>query len=369
MSENSRSRIIFLDMMRALAVLMMVEGHTIDTFLAEQYRDYSSITYNIWFTIRGFTAPIFMFTSGVVFTYLLRMNKEPFFENPRVNKGIIRFVTLLVIGYLLRYPTFTVFDFSVVTKEQWLSFFVVDALQLIGFGILFIIILTYLAEKLKISDYIVFLSAAIFFFGMMNVTQNINWANYMPIPFAAYLYNGTGSYFPFFPWAGYVISGGILGVYLAHNPNAFTSPKFSLRLLILALTILGLAFIVEGIEDIFYNGEEIWTDNLYVIFLRCGVLLLLNSLMSFIALRIQRIPEFIKQIGRHTLLVYAVHVVILYGSAWVPGLNLIFSKRMDPFTSIISAIIMVILMALMVILLEKYKLYRRNKITEVSVTS
>ena len=68
--KSSRRRIIFLDMMRALAVLMMVEGHTVDAFLADQFRDSTSVAFNIWFSIRGFTAPIFMFTSGVVFTYL-----------------------------------------------------------------------------------------------------------------------------------------------------------------------------------------------------------------------------------------------------------------------------------------------------------
>ncbi|MEW6193889.1 MAG: heparan-alpha-glucosaminide N-acetyltransferase domain-containing protein [Bacteroidota bacterium] len=369
MSENSKTRIIFLDMMRALAVLMMVQGHTIDTFLADQYRDYSSTLFNIWFTIRGFTAPIFMFTSGVAFTYLLRMNRETFFENPRVKKGIIRFLTLLVIGYLLRYPTFTVFDFSVVTHEQWLGFFCVDALHLIGFGILFIMILTYVAEKIKVSDYIVFVTAALFFFSIVNFTEQVNWANYLPIPFAAYLYQGTGSYFPFFPWAGYVICGGILGVYLAHNPDAFTSTKFSFRLLIIGLSTLALAFLIEGIEDIFYKGKELWTDNFYVIFLRISAVVLLNSFMSFIALRIKTVPEFVKQVGRHTLLVYAVHVIILYGSAWVPGLNLIFSRRMDPFASIISAVIMIILMSLMVIYLEKYKAYKKNKIATADLSA
>lgn len=361
MSYNNRIRIIFLDMMRALAVLMMVQGHTIDTFLADQYRTFDSVLFSIWFTIRGFTAPIFMFTSGVVFTFLLRSHKEPFFQNPRVSKGIKRFVILLLIGYLLRYPTYTVFDFSVVRVEQWLGFFTVDALHLIGFGILFILILTLIAEKLKVNDYVIYFAGALFFFLLFNITENINWANYLPIPFAAYLYHKTGSFFPLFPWAGYVLSGALLGSYLAKNPVAFTSIKFSRRLLLLGIGFLLASRLVEFLEYKLYNREEFWTDNIYVITMRLGWVFVLNSIMSFLALKLKSIPDFVKQVGRHTLLVYAVHVIILYGSAWIPGLSYIFSRRMDLYSSIISAVVMILLMFLMVIGLERYKLLKKNK--------
>lgn len=109
MSVIDRKRIIFLDLMRAFAVLMMVQGHTVDAFLSNEFRTFDSVAYYIWNTMRGFTAPVFMFSSGVVFTYLLRLYKEPFFKNPRVKKGLIRFITLVTIGYLLRYPTYTFF--------------------------------------------------------------------------------------------------------------------------------------------------------------------------------------------------------------------------------------------------------------------
>ncbi|MDQ7817164.1 MAG: heparan-alpha-glucosaminide N-acetyltransferase domain-containing protein [Melioribacteraceae bacterium] len=362
MSVNSRTRIIFLDMMRALAVLMMVQGHTIDTFLADEYRTMDSMLFSIWYTIRGFTAPIFMFTSGVAFTYLFRSYKEPFFENPRVKKGLLRFVVLVLIGYLLRYPTYTVFNFSVVRTDQWLGFFTVDALHLIGFGLLFVLLLSLIAEKLKIKDYIVFSIGVLFFFGLFSFTEKVNWANYMPIPFAAYLYHGTGSYFPLFPWAGYVIGGALFGSYLAHHPISFTSPKLSVRLFILGFIALAFSQTIELFEKLIYRGEAFWTDNLYVVSMRIGWILILNSIMSYLALKLKSIPEFIKQVGRHTLLVYAVHSIILYGSAWVPGLNLIFARRMDIYGSLISALLMILLMAFMVLGLEKYKMNRKRKL-------
>lgn len=361
MNNISPKRVIFIDMMRAFAVLMMVQGHTIDTFLSNEYRTAESILYNIWYTFRGFTAPIFMFSSGTVFTYLLRLHKVPFYENPRIAKGLKRFLTLVIIGYLLRYPTYTFFNFSYVSKAQWLTFFTVDALHLIGFGLLYIIILSCIAEKLKANDYLVFSLGAFFFFAMFNITEQINWLNYLPIPFAAYLFHKTGSLFPLFPWAGYVISGAVLGSYLAHNPDIFTTKKFSRNLFLAGFGFLVIAWIIELIEKIFLNSQSLVTDNFYVITLRLGWVLILNSLMSYLALKLKNIPDLVKWVGRHTLIVYAVHVVILYGSAWVPGLNTIFAKRMSLAISILAAILMIGLMILMVVGIEKFKSYRKNK--------
>lgn len=362
MMSVSPKRIIFIDMMRAFAVLMMVQGHTIDVFLSDQFRTFDSVIYSIWFTIRGFTAPIFMFSSGTVFTYLLRSYKVPFFENPRVSKGFRRFLTLVLIGYLLRYPTHTFFDFSLVSRQQWLTFFTVDALHLIGFGLLFILILAFIAEKYKTNDYLIFSIGAAFFFLMFNLTEQINWTNYMPLPFAAYFYHKTGSLFPFFPWAGYVISGAILGSYLAHNPNIFTSKIFSRNLFLIGFSFLVVSWIIDLIEKLFFNNQALLTDNLYVITMRLGWVLILNSLMSYLALKLKTIPDLVKWVGRHTLVVYAVHVVILYGSAWLPGFSLLFAKKMDLITSILAAVIMIVLMVLMVIGIEKFKSYRKNKI-------
>lgn len=367
MSSNPKKRIIFLDMMRALAVLMMVQGHTIDAFLGDQYRSFDSPLFNIWFTIRGFTAPIFMFTSGVAFTYLLRSYSVPFFENPRVRKGFHRFIILVLLGYLLRFPTPKMFDFSEVTHDQWLTFFTVDALHLIGFGLLFILCLGYLAEKYKLNDYIIFSFGSLFFFSLFLITEKINWANFLPIPFAAYFYHGTGSFFPLFPWTGYVVSGAMLGSYLAKNPQSFASKSFSRKLFVFSLISFLICFTIHQVEDYFYGQKTFWTDNAALIFYRLGMILMLNSILSYIALRIKTIPEIVKQVGKNTLFIYVVHVIILYGSAWIPGFAMFYPKTLNIPLSIIAAVIMIVIMFGMVLLFERLKTFRRRKLAAAEI--
>ncbi|MCK7524613.1 MAG: hypothetical protein MZV64_46860 [Ignavibacteriales bacterium] len=63
---------------------------------------------------------------------------------------------------------------------------------------------------------------------------------------------GTGSLFPLFPWAGYVVLGGVLGSYLARNPLVFKTNKFSFNL---ALFGFALIFVSEIIGS---NNREIF---------------------------------------------------------------------------------------------------------------
>ncbi|MCK7524614.1 MAG: DUF1624 domain-containing protein [Ignavibacteriales bacterium] len=91
--SEKKHRIIFIDLMRAFAVIQMVQGHTVDVLLAPEFRSDQYPVYFLWNFMRGMTAPIFMFTAGTVFTYLFRLVDEPFINNPRVKKGFYRFLT------------------------------------------------------------------------------------------------------------------------------------------------------------------------------------------------------------------------------------------------------------------------------------
>ena len=64
-------RIVFLDVVRAFAILMMLQGHFVDTMLDPAYRDNSNWIYYSWSFMRGITAPVFFSVPVWVFTYLL----------------------------------------------------------------------------------------------------------------------------------------------------------------------------------------------------------------------------------------------------------------------------------------------------------
>lgn len=362
--SEKKHRIIFIDLIRALAVIQMVQGHSIDALLAPEYRSLDYPAYYFWNFMRGITAPVFMFSAGTVFTYLFRLVNDPFENNPRVRKGFLRFLLLVVIGYLLRYPTYTIFDFSGITQERLDIFFAVDVLQLIGFGLFFLLISAFIAEKTKLSDTLVFLFISGFFFIATPFVIKINWINYFPQPIAGYIYTGTGSLFPLFPWAGYVVLGGVLGSYLARNPLVFKSNKFSFNLAIFGAALILVSKISVLISNKVFNYYYIDTSyNLDTIIFRVGFVLMLNSAVSFISQKIESIPKIIIIVGRNTLLIYVVHLIILYGSAWNPGLAFIYGAKLDVAPTIIIALLMITLMILMVYVFNKLKFRNKQLVT------
>jgi uncharacterized membrane protein len=362
--SEKKHRIIFIDLMRAFAVIQMVQGHTVDALLAPEFRSEQYPVYFMWNFMRGLTAPIFMFTAGTVFTYLFRLAGETFENNPRVKKGFFRFLLLVSLGYLLRYPTYKVFDYSDVTQDQLNIFFAVDVLQLIGFGLLILMISAYISEKIKLGDTVVFTSIALLFFILTPFISKINWVAYLPQPVAGYFYPVTGSLFPLFPWAGYVVLGGVLGSYLARNPFVFKTNKFSLNLTLFgAALILVSAVSVLITEKYFGYYFETTSYSLDTILLRVGIVLVLNSFVSFISQKIESIPRIFILVGRNTLLIYIVHLIILFGSAWNPGLAVLFGSSLDLPETIFSALLMITLMIFMVLLLSKFKLRNKQLVT------
>jgi uncharacterized membrane protein len=361
--SEKKNRIIFIDLLRAFAVLMMVQGHTVDVLLSNDYRNFDSPLFAAWHFMRGMTAPVFLFTAGTVFTYLFRLVKEPFHYNPRVLKGLKRVLLLVFLGYLLRYPTPSIIMLHNVSERQWRIFFAVDVLQLIGFGILFLILCMYIAEKLKLSDYIVFAIASVMFFGLYIIFENIKWSEFLPLPVAGYMYRGSGSNFPLFPWAGYVLSGGILGSLLANQPKLFKTFRFSRNLGLLGISLLAVSIISDYFETKFYGRSYLWSSSPNLIILRLGIVLILNSIVSWISLQVDSIPRIVILIGRNTLIIYIVHLVILYGSAWNPGLIIVFERSFSAWKTVGSAFIMLMLMTSMVYLISKLRIKNKQLVT------
>jgi len=360
---SSKNRVIFLDLLRAFAVLNMVQGHTIDVFLGAQFRDMTNPIFLAWFSNRGLTAPIFMFSAGTTFMYLFRLQKVSFRENPRVLRGIKRALLLIGLGYLMRYPTPTLIYFKNVTAVQWNVFFVVDVLQLIGCGLLFIMLLAYIAEKIKVSDYIVFIAGAIVIIFIYHFSEKIVWTNYFHKALAGYFSSGTGSNFPLFPWLSYLAAGSFLGSYLAKNPTVFKTTKFSFELLGSGLLLLLISFIGNIIEVAVYGESKFWTTSPNLVFFRLGLVILFTSIITFIALKLETIPRILILLGRNTLLIYIVHLAILYGSPWNLGFDAILDKAFNPFVTILCALAMIGLMVLMVNLIHKFNMRNKTLVT------
>lgn len=343
-TASKTQRIVFLDLLRALAVLMMVQGHTIDLLLAADYRSDDYLSFRLWQFVRGITAPIFLLTTGAVFIYLLRLTAAPLRGNPRLVKGIKRALLLLALGYLLRFPSSSIFGVFAVPAEYWPAFWVVDVLQLIGAGLLLLLFGAFLAERFKVNDYAVCAGAGLFFFACAPFCEQVNWNEWLPAAVAAYFYAGSGSHFPLFPWAGYVMSGGVLGAYLARAARSERGPiepsRLSQRLSVAGMLSLAFYFCCDQIKASGLGTGFFWNSNPELILLRLGSVLLLMALIALLSARIRSVSPALLLVGRRTLLIYVAHVVILYGSAWNSGVNELCDKCLPVWPALLAALLM-----------------------------
>jgi uncharacterized membrane protein len=134
-------RLYFIDAVRAFAILMMLQGHFIDTLLEPSYR-VDNTAFKVWEYFRGITAPTFFTISGFIFSYLLVLAKKKGNASKRMRKGVFRGLMLIGIGYALRIPFFLW-----LTGEFGTYFMVVDVLQCIGLSLILIVFIYRLTYK------------------------------------------------------------------------------------------------------------------------------------------------------------------------------------------------------------------------------
>lgn len=345
MTHFKKQRIILLDLLRVFAVVMMIQGHTIHTLLDKSSVNPSNIFYEIWNLFRGFTAPIFIFSSGLIFTYLLLQNQLPFKDNPRVKKGLRRGITLIVIGYLLRYPTINLFYLPEVSHKQWMIFFSVDALHLIGVGLLLIITFVYFSNILRINLSFLFLSLTSIVLFSAPFINSIEWsASFIPI--ASYVTYQFGSIFPLIPYLLYIFLGGIFGAFIAKDKSLIKKYSFLFPLLGVGVLLILLTLFLSN-----NYGINLY----YTSFIRIGMVLSLFSIIGLGSRKINSLPNIIQSLARNSLWIYIIHIIILYGSPTSIGLYHIVGKSISVEFTLISTLIMIILMTIISLGIDKLR--------------
>jgi uncharacterized membrane protein len=329
-------RLYFIDIIRAFAILMMLQGHFIDTLLATQYRDLNSIPFSVWSYFRGITAPTFFTISGLIFTYLLLKAKERGETNLRMRKGLIRGFFLIFVGYLLRIPFL-----RWMTGEFDTYFLVIDVLQCIGLSLILIVSLYFLCAKKTLIFSVVNLILGVIIFLTERMYYNINYEN-IPLVFSNYISKSNGSVFTIIPWFGYVAFGAFIAT-LFHG--YLKKPKFK--------PIIISAFFITGCVLILYSSKilvslyklthiKIFLESAgyNYLFTRLGNVLLYFAFFYSLE-KYLKLPLILK-IGQKTLSIYVIHFIIIYGSFTGIGLNTIIGKNLTPIQAVFGAIIFLI---------------------------
>ncbi|NPA80188.1 MAG: DUF1624 domain-containing protein [Thermotogae bacterium] len=317
----SKKRLLFFDYLKGLFVIWMIPTHTLDGVIVPSIKAtplYQSVAF-----FNGLVAPAFLVSSGflAVYTY----NHGKFLR--RLRRGI----ELMAFGYATQLPTKSLLLLVTLTLAFVLSslgispppplpdsppeWFVrglhvfrrVEILISIGSGVLVITAILRYVESFRVR-FILFTLLAFLFWGLAPKVWEMGKA--LPMFIAPY-FTREGSLFPVFPYWGFMFFGSALG------SSYHMDRRVTLALMLVPLAALALTVFVPPppSEASVYNS-----------LVRTGVLMV----VLFVLITAESFgfrSEFLAMLGRNSLMSYAFHNAIVYGSPFTKPLAHFYGHR------------------------------------------
>jgi len=312
------SRLVAVDLVRVFAMVLMVQGHTLDVLLAPAWQ--FTHWYNFWLFCRGFTAPMFMTLAGFSFALAtLRRWESHLHWGPSVAKRLRRFAFFVLLGYSLRIPVRSLLrDLRWASPDAWQSFLQFDVLQTIGFTLIALQLLV-----LGLGTPRRFATATGMFALMVALAAPLAWnsrfLNSLPLVLKSALIGTAGSLFPLIPWSGYIFLGATLGT--AYVTLGKSTPALLRKAIPFGLLLLVSGIALERVSLQIYGQANFWPTTPHLFIARIGFVTALLGFATFIERFLPISPRTMQSLAEESLLVYFVHVVLLYGSRWNPGIK------------------------------------------------
>jgi len=299
----------YLDWLRGIGVLIMIEAHTLDSWT--QLADRARPAYRWAIVLGGFGAPIFLFLAGVAMALA---------ANARTRRGMSE----ADVGRRAMRRAWQVFAFAFLFRLQSLlisggglrAFLKVDILNVMGVSMLVAAALWRLGRSTRAR--VLLLVAATVGAAMLTppirLTPLLDW---LPNEIEAYLRPDPGrSTFTLFPWGGFLFAGVLAGLWLDSGNQILEGRRIAW--LLVAGVVTGVGGYTASYLPPIYEQTSYWTSSPTFFFVRLGILAgsiaIAYVWSTLLAGRRSRLQEF----GMASLFVYWIHVEMVYGVISIP---------------------------------------------------
>lgn len=366
-----KERLKFIDLGRSIAILLMLEGHFTGAALDATYRDTSNWLYNAWHLLHGITAPMFFTFTGLIFAYLLLGNEQlSYWNNPRVRKGFSRIKTLLFWGYFVQVNIKACILWANGKPYNFYNLFGFHVLQSIAMC-LFVLLLTYgilkWIKKGKPHHYFIGMAVLMLIFSSM-LKQYIlvdeelvrskifEHPNYVPKGFPVIIQNmfyGSQTAFGFIHTSIFTLVGAAIGSVIKLHAHKVKEMRFILSFLFTGLltALLSIPVFIGADRLMFSAGiieHPLFELNIPPI-VRLGQVIAVISILMMIENYTSLKEGLFLKVGQHTLPIYVVHIIVLYGG--ISGFGLkpdIFNRDLSPYIAVLISLSAIILSFVMV---------------------
>jgi len=316
-----KSRLFGLDVARLIAMLMMVQGHTVYELLKGGVIASGDWYWTLWSFVRGFTAPVFLMVSGAVHIFANKRDENGNLPNKTVRKRIKTYLILFAVGYLMQFPANTIYDLPFISTRLWYSFFQVNVLQMFAASLIFLTVLFKVTKSNQQLGKIAFIIGNIFIFAS-HFSLQVNWFEYLPIPFAQFFSMEHRSIFPLLPFTGYLLIGVFLGNLLQNVPSENRNSYIIKNFILIGIPYIILGYLIDygysrGDLQIIGTAKLSMGISVY----RVGVAMLMIAGAAFLSKFLLRFQPQISMFSQKALFIYVIHLLLIYGSPISPGLR------------------------------------------------
>jgi uncharacterized membrane protein len=302
----SGTRREYLDWLRGLAVLIMIEAHTIDAWTQAADRERPAFGYAI--ILGGFGAPIFLFLAGVAIVLAaagrVRKGMAP---REAAAAGRLRGWQIFGLAFVFRVQSL------VLSGGGLADLLKVDILNVMGLAMVAAATLWGLASGHRAQAVLLALAAAALAMltPVVRATPALAW---LPDPLEWYIrpYPGRTT-FTMFPWAGFLLAGAAAGVWLEPARTAAAERRIMWALAVAGPALAAGAYAASFLPPI-YERTSFWTSSPTFFFLRTGILLAALPVAYVVSASVRGASVPLQYFGRASLFVYWIHVEMVYGA-------------------------------------------------------
>jgi uncharacterized membrane protein len=305
--KKPSARLVYLDWMRGLGALIMLQGHVFEGWVRPEART------SQWFWLSqflgGLPAPIFLFLVGVSLALVLDRMRTKGAAWPELTVKVIRRGSwILLLAYLFRIEQFLVWY----PYSDWTGIFKVDTLNCIAVSTLLVGLLS-TAFKSRAMNITVMgaVTAAVVF-----LTPWVYPLTGKPGFIFSYL-NGNGNppYFSVFPWASFTLAGITFGYILLAAKARVGEQEFFKAVAVAGILsyVAGRAMSLSRIFEYGYFDYSLTSPHFFLIRFGWILLILYGAYMWSTRTRASAAWSPLITLGQASLIVYWVHIEIVYG--------------------------------------------------------
>jgi uncharacterized membrane protein len=296
----------YIDWARGLAVLVMIEAHTLDAWTRAADRGTQAYA---WLTILGgFAAPLFLWLAGVGVALSASRTVARGGTRAAVVEAICRRgLEIFLLAFLFRLQAFVISPGSAPVM-----LFRVDILNVMGIAMVAAGLLWPLADR-PVPRVVLYAFAATAIALVTPIVRASPLVDALPVWMQWYVRPaGELTTFTLLPWAGFVFAGAASGALVA-EVDGREERRLHAAFLAVSLATIGLSGIASTLPSIYSVPSSFWTSSPAWFAMRVGIVMLAFSALA--ALPDTWREGWLGRLGRASLFVYWIHVELVYGYA------------------------------------------------------